>query len=82
MEKKNNGIWIILALILAIVLGLLIPNIMKELAFLGTIYVNLLKFMIVPVIFTSIAVTIYKTKNKNALKYIFWCITVLSSFSF
>ncbi len=68
MEKKNNGIWIILALILAIVLGLLIPNIMKELEFLGTIYVNLLKFMIVPVIFTSIAVTIYKTKNVKGKK--------------
>lgn len=63
MEKKSNGKWIILALIMAIILGIVIPDIMKELAFLGTIYINLLKLMIVPIIFTSIAVTVYKTKS-------------------
>lgn len=73
MKKKSNAKWIIIALILAIIFGIIVPDVMKELAFLGTIYINLLKFMIVPVIFTSIVVTVYKTKSvkeSNLLKTI------------
>ena len=63
--KKVISILTIIALVLGIVGGIFVPSFMSEIAFLGTIYVNLLKFMIVPIIFTSIMVTIY---NSNKLK--------------
>ena len=65
---KKSNIILILSIIVAILLGLFLPNVVNEISFIGTIYVNLLKFMIFPIIFTSIAVTIYKSKkNKNKL---------------
>ena len=71
MKNKKLNIAIIIGLVLAIVGGLFFPSIVKELSFLGTIYVNLLKFMIVPIVFSSIMVTIYnsqKTKSKFLVK--------------
>ena len=73
MKNKHINMWIVLGLILAIIFGILLPDMMIKLSFLGTIYLNLLKFMIVPIIFTSIAVTVYKTrsvKNNSLLKTI------------
>ncbi len=70
MKKKFN-LLILLGLLFGIIGGLFIPEIMQKLNFLGTIYVNLLKFMIIPIIFTSIMVTIYnsaKEKSKLVLK--------------
>lgn len=66
--KKNNKltIFIVIGLALGIIGGLVVPNFMNEISFLGTIYVNLLKFMIVPIIFTSIVGTIYNSKHKRS----------------
>lgn len=64
MKKKFNLI-ILLSLVLGITGGLFIPDIMKDIAFLGTIYINLLKFMIMPIIFTTIMYTIYNSKKEN-----------------
>ena len=65
MKKKFN-ILILLGLILGIFFGLFLPNVVKSLSFMGTIYVNLLKFTIVPIIFTSIMVSIYNShKDKS-----------------
>lgn len=74
MKKKFN-ILIIISLILGIILGIYLPNVAKNISFLGTIYVNLLKFMIIPIVFTSITVSIYnsmklKTKTHLLLKTI------------
>lgn len=66
MTKKFN-ISLIISLILGIILGYYFPSIANKLSFIGTIYINLLKFMIIPILITSITVTIYnsiKTKNK------------------
>lgn len=72
MKKKYN-LFIILSLILGIIIGLYLPNIANKLSFIGTIYINLLKFMIIPILFTSISVAIYnslKQKNKILIKTI------------
>lgn len=72
MKKKFN-IYIIISLILGIIMGGFFPNISSKLSFIGTIYINLLKFMIIPIIFTSISSVIYnsfKEKNKIILKTI------------
>ena len=51
---KKIGIISCIAFALAVVAGLLIPEFCKSISVVGTVYVNLLKIMIVPVIFTGI----------------------------
>ena len=64
MEKKRTySIFILVSIVLAVILGLWAPKIVNSIDFIGTIYINLLKFMIFPVIFSSIAVTIYNSKK-------------------
>jgi len=66
--KKALSIITIAALIAGILLGIYAPNLAASISFLGTWYVNILKIFIGPVIFTSIACTIYETaKKKNGL---------------
>ena len=71
MAKKLNNIFIIGSIILAIIFGLYLPKLVDNIAFIGTIYINLLKFMIIPIIFTSIMISIYQSlgkRNKFILK--------------
>lgn len=63
--KKIISILTIIAIPLGILLGYFLPNVTKELAFIGTIYLNLLKFLVVPLIFCSISYTIYKASIKR-----------------
>ena len=70
VAKRLNNILIIISIVLAIILGLYFPKIVDNLAFIGTIYINLLKFMIIPIIFTSIMVSIYHSVGKKN-KFIF-----------
>ena len=65
MKNKIVNIATLIGIVLAIIFGIYLPDIIKELSFLGTIYVNLLKFMIVPIVFSSIIVTIYNSKRKK-----------------
>ena len=64
--KKIYNISLIISIILAIVLGIWAPNIVNSLSFIGTIYINMLKFMIFPIILSSIAVTIYNSKKNKS----------------
>lgn len=71
MAKKLNNIFIIGSIILAIIFGLYLPKVVDNITFIGTIYINLLKFMIIPIIFTSIMISIYQSfgkRNKFILK--------------
>ena len=63
--KKIISILTVIAIPLGILLGYFLPNITGELAFIGTIYLNLLKFLVVPLIFCSISYTIYKATLKK-----------------
>ncbi len=63
---KNRMVWFVLiGLVLGVVGGFFIPEIMRNLSFIGTIYINLLKFLMVPIVMTSVIVAINKTKNTN-----------------
>jgi len=64
--KKIFNILIILGLILGLLGGVYFPSVMNELSFLGTIYINLLKFMITPIVFTTVTVSIYNSINKKS----------------
>lgn len=63
--KKYKSFITIVSLILGIVFGIFLPEFMKEISFLGTIYINLLKFIMIPIILTSIIVAIYNSKRIN-----------------
>ena len=64
--KNKNSIFVIIGLITGIIAGIVLPEFMKCISFIGTIYINILKFMIIPILFTSIVVTIYQSKNINS----------------
>ncbi len=55
----------LLCLVLGIVAGLYAKPLVTSVAFIGTIYINLLKFLIGPVVFTSIVPTIYHSSRKK-----------------
>lgn len=63
MKKKIYNILMLASFLLAIIFGILLPQLMEKIAFLGDIYINLLKFMIAPIIFSSIICTIYDAKK-------------------
>ena len=66
--KKNISLFTFAALLLGIVFGLLFSQYTDQIAFIGTWYITFLKYMIVPVVFTSITVSIYDSRNlKNRL---------------
>ena len=60
--RRDNTHWlyigVIIAVIAGIILGLVAPNVAKELKVLGTMFVNLIKMMISPVIFCTIVLGI------------------------
>lgn len=79
MKNKTN-LLIFMGFILGILGGIFIPNIMNSISFLGNIYINLLKLIIIPVLFTTISVSIYKnTKSKILFKTIFTFILMFIS---
>lgn len=48
--------------------GLIIPNVMIALGFLGTIYINLLKMMIIPILFFGIVTALTSTEKQQISK--------------
>lgn len=79
MKNKTN-LLIFMGFILGILGGIFIPNIMNSISFFGNIYINLLKLIIIPVLFTTISVSIYKnTKSKILFKTIFTFILMFIS---
>lgn len=68
--KKYSTILTIGGLFLGIILGFIFPTFIQSISFIGQIYINLLKFMIIPVIFTSIISVFYKSSlNKSKLLF-------------
>ena len=63
--KKNISILTLIMLLLGIVAGLSAKSFVSSLSFIGTIYINLLKFLIGPVVFTSIVPTIFHSSKKK-----------------
>ena len=63
--KKNISYLTLTALFLGILAGLFVKPLVTSLSFVGTIYINLLKFMIGPIVFTSIVPTIFHSSKKK-----------------
>ena len=63
--KKNLSIYTLIALFAGILAGLFAKHLVVQLSFIGTIYINLLKFLIGPIVFTSIVSTIYNSQGRK-----------------
>ena len=63
--KKNISYLTLAGLLLGILAGLFVRPLVTSLSFIGTIYINLLKFMIGPIVFTSIVPTIFHSSKKK-----------------
>jgi len=61
--KNKLSIITLLGLILGVIFGLVLPQYTEAINFIGTFYITFLKYMIVPVVFTSISVSIYNSRN-------------------
>ncbi len=63
--KRNISLLTLLCLALGILSGLFLKPLVTSLSFIGTIYINLLKFLIGPIVFSSIVPTIYASSKKK-----------------
>ena len=65
--KSKLSIITLISLALGIIFGLCFPALVSSIKFIGTYYITILKYMVVPVVITTISVSIYnssKLKNK------------------
>ena len=66
--KKNLSLITLLFLGLGIIFGLCFPNLAPNIKIIGTYYITILKYMVVPVVITTISVSIFNSsKLKNRL---------------
>ena len=76
--KKNLSIITLISLGLGIVFGLCFSSLAPSIKFIGTYYITILKYMVVPVVITTISVSIYNSsKLKNKLVSITLLVFVL-----
>ncbi len=72
---KGSRVYIVsfAAFIAAIILGLAVPGMFKSISWIGDVYINLLKLMVIPLLMTEVAFGIYsayKSAAKSLLKTI------------
>ena len=66
--KNKLSLFTLIGLVLGIIFGLCFPANAPAIKFIGTYYIQILKYMVVPVVITTISVSIYNsTKLKNKL---------------
>lgn len=61
--KNKLTVATFIGLILGIALGLWFPQFADKIDFIGKFYITFLKYMVVPVVFTTIAVSIYESRD-------------------
>ena len=66
--KNKLSLFTFIGLVLGIIFGLCFPTLAPAIKFIGTYYITILKYMVVPVVVTTISVSIYNsTKLKSKL---------------
>ena len=67
MKNKDLSRWLsplsLLAFVLGLVLGLWQPQLFPPIAFLGNIYVNMLKLIVIPLLMTEVACGVYESSR-------------------
>ena len=61
--KKHLSTLSLIGLLLGVLYGLFYPQGTESIAFIGSYYVQFLKYMIVPVVFTSIVIAVYDSSQ-------------------
>ena len=70
MKKENLFIRIAIGFVIGIALGFLAPSFSLSIKFLGDIYLNLIKMMIIPILVCAVAGGIINSSDITALKRI------------
>lgn len=66
--KNKLSLFTLIGLVLGIIFGLFLPDAATSIEFIGKYYITILKYMVVPVVITTISVSIYNSsKLKNRL---------------
>ena len=64
---SNITLWSFIAMVVGAILGLLIPNVMTELVFIGDIWINCIKMIIVPLILCIVTLAIATQEDLHTL---------------
>ncbi len=67
---SKTEIQIFISILLALILGYYFPNFSKNVKFLGDIFLNLLKMLVIPIVIFSISTSILNLKDINKIKII------------
>lgn len=70
LYRRNQGYAVLLGVVCAFILGIATPSLFKHLEFISETFINLLKLCALPIIFTSLVVTIGTLPQANQLKII------------
>ena len=70
LYREYQGRVIVAAVILAFCFGIAIPGLFKHISFISDVFINLLKLCALPIILTSIVVTIGQLPNPGELKLV------------
>lgn len=65
---SKTEIQIFISILLALILGYYFPNFSKNVKFLGDIFLNLLKMLVIPIVIFSISTSILNLKDINKIK--------------
>lgn len=68
LKNTKNPLYALslLGFVLGLVLGFLVPGMFPPIAFLGTIYINLLKLIVIPLLMAEVCVGVYKASRSFA----------------
>lgn len=70
LYRNHQGKIVLFAVVLAFIFGIVTPNIFKSLVFISDTFIHLLKLCALPIVFTSLIVTIGSLKQIQELKLV------------
>ena len=73
---SNTAFWSFVTMVLGAVLGLVIPETMIDLAFIGDIWIDAIKMMLIPLVFCLVALAVGKQEDAGTLGRVAWQIAL------
>ena len=73
---SNTALWSFVSMVLGAILGLVIPDVMIDLAFIGDIWIDAIKMMLIPLVFCLVALAVGKQEDAGTLGRVAWQIAV------
>lgn len=66
-RPSNTAFWSFVTMVLGAILGLVIPEIMIDLSFIGDLWIDSIKMMLIPLVFCLVALAIGKQEDAGTL---------------